>query len=187
METLDTAPYLLDEDGEPQTFWRGESSGIHYNQFDLSKTDSKVGFFFAELKQQADQYAARGTDTRPFHLCSRKTLDLTDVYTKDAAAFIKEYTAEFDEWVDRRSGEEEDVSTLIECGYLYDYEGNGSGQRWNRLFSMANGLGYDAVRILDATDGITAPVCVVFDPQQIIHAEIEMEPAYKSNRTRYAR
>jgi hypothetical protein len=186
MEDFDTAPYLLDEDGTPQVFWRGESSGIHYDQFDLSKTDCRVGFFFAEVKQQADQYAARGTDARSFHLCSRKTLDLTDVYTKEAIQFIREYSAEFDEWVDRRSGEEEDVGTLIECGYLYDYEGNGSGERWNHLFRMANGLGYDAVRVMDATDGITAPVCVVFDPKQIMHADIAIEPA-NNRRGRYGR
>lgn len=175
MDTFDTAPYLLDEDGDPQVFWRGEGSGIHFNEFELAKTDCGVGFFFAEVKQQADQYAGRGSEARAFHLCSRNTLDLTDAYAKEADDFIQSYASEYDEWIDRRSGEKEDVHALIECGYLYDYEGDGSGSRWNHLFRMASGMGYDAVRVLDATDGITAPVCVVFDPKQVIHADLSAQ------------
>lgn len=168
----DHAPYVLDDDGSPLTLWRGESSGIHYQNFDMSKTDCKSGFFFAEVKQQADQYAARGTDTRAFHLAAFKVLDLTDPYQEDACNFLHAYAGEFEEWVDRFSGEPCDIHALIDGGYLYDYEGNGSGDRWNYLFRFANGMGYDAVRVLDATDGITAPVWVAFNPSQVIHAEV---------------
>lgn len=177
------APYILDEDGDPLTLWRGESSGIHYQTFDMSKTNCQSGFFFAEVKQQADQYAGRGTQTRAFHLGAFKTLDLTDAYAPGAREFLSEYAKEFDEWIDRFSGEECDVHGLIEGGYLYDYEGNGSGERWNYLFRFANGMGYDAVRVLDATDGITAPVWVAFEPEQVIHAELPEED-YQPKRSR---
>ena len=178
----DSAPFILDEQCHPLVVWRGESSGIHYQQFDMAKTNCQSGFFFAQEKQQADQYAARGTDARPFHLCAHSILDLTDPYTSKAAEFIKRYGAEFDEWEDRFSGEPTDAQTLLETGYLYDYEGNGRGDRWNHLFRFAAGEGFDAVCVLDATDGLTAPVWVVFDPEQITHAEMPrmtQEPSRK--------
>lgn len=167
----ENAPFILNDEGHPLTVWRGESSGIHYQHFDMSKTNCQSGFFFAEEKQQADQYAARGTDARPFHLCANSVLDLTDPYAPGVLDFIKRYAAEFDDWTDRFSGEPADVATLLETGYLYDYEGTGTGTRWNHLFRFASGEGYDAVCVLDATDGLTAPVWVVFDPEQITHAE----------------
>lgn len=175
MNNFETAPYLTDDAGLPQTFWRGETSGIHYQQFDLSKTDYAVGFFFAEEKEQADQYAGRGTHARPFHLCARNTLDLIDVYSPQAMEFIQDYAAKFESWIDRETGEDEDVFMLFQCGYLYDYEGDSSEERWNYVFKLAKEMGYDAVRVLDATAGLTAPVCVVFNPEQVIHLDAPME------------
>lgn len=172
MSDYDHAPFILDEDGEPRLVWRGESSGVLYQDFDMSKTDHQCGFFFAEDKVQADQYAGRGTQARPFNLAARNVLDLTDPYAPAARAFLTEFQAEYDEWIDRFSGEPEDVFTLIENGYLYDYEGNASGARWNHMFRMAHANGFDAVRVMDATDGVNAPVWVVYDPKQIIHAEM---------------
>lgn len=159
---------LVDRDGQPQVFWRGESGGEMFTTFDRKQTDAGVGFFFATAKEHADMYARTGTEARAFHLKAGNVLDLRDAYTRKNLEFIREYAAEFDDWVDRESGEPMDPSTWIESGSLYAYEGTGSGTRWNRLFSFAEEKGFDAVLVNDVTDGVREPVIVVFDNEQIL-------------------
>lgn len=166
------ASIILDEKGAPRVVWRGETSGVMFDRFELAKTQRGTGFFFAEDKRQADFYAGCGSQARAFHLRGDRVLDLTEgLYRPDALsrtmAVVEMLREAFDDWTDRYSGEPADILALIETGSLYDYEGTGSGERWHRLFQIAAGLGYDAVRILDATDGVVAPVWVVFEPGQI--------------------
>ena len=169
---MDSPPsVILDEAGSPRVVWRGEIGGELFDNFDLAKTQAKTGFFFAENKGQADSYAARGTKARAFHLHAERVLDLTDPYSPPNIDFIKAFAQEFDEWIDRVSGEEMDAFAFLEAGSLYDYEGTGHGNRWYQLFRFASGEGFDAVRVIDATDGLVAPVWVVFEPDQIVKAE----------------
>lgn len=160
---------VIDRDGQPLLVWRGESRGVLYDTFDRRKTNAGVGFFFAEDYQQAAFYAGMDTQPRGFHLHASNVLDLIDPYDPAVRAFVKEFAAEYDEWVDRTSGEPMDVQSFLESGSLYDYEGTGSAGRWNALFRLAENHGYDAVVVRDQTDGVDAPVWVVFEPSQIVH------------------
>lgn len=164
-----------------QLVWRGESSGEMFDTFELSKTNAGCGFFFAQHKEHAQWYAAKGTQARAFLIDPGKCLDLRDVY----AAYIRDQQvrnlidalkAEFDEWVDRHSGEEGHPNDWIEAGTLYDYEGDGSGQRWNTLFRLAWAHGFDSVVVHDVTDGEAAITWVVKDPSQIKPAADLNEP-----------
>ena len=154
--------------------WRGESSGEAFERFDLGKTRHGVGFFFAQRHEQAEFYAGRGSAPRAFALDPGRTLELLNLDPVrppiDAAAVLDELRSEFDEWIERRSGEPMDVWEFLESGSLYDYEGTGSGERWNRLFALARAHGFDSVKVLDQTDGVQgedAVVWVVFDPDRI--------------------
>lgn len=175
----DLLPLVLDETGLPRVVWRGESSGVLFEAFDPSLTRAGSGFFFAEDRQQADWYAASGTSARPFHLRANRILDLRDpgAHARDPKfqSFVQDYTSLFDEWVDRFSGELTDPLVLIEAGLLYDYEGDGRGDRWNALFRCAANHGFDAVVTNDATDGSTQPIWVVFQPEQIEWASLECD------------
>lgn len=158
---------VVDAEGKPLVVYRGESTGNLFEKFDLRQTNAGVGFFFAEDRAEAEGYAKTSADVREFYLRGEKVLDLTDPYSPKNRAFLDTYRNEFDEWIDRYSGEEISPESMLEAGSVYDYEGTGSGRRWNRLFTTAEGMGYDAVRVIDATDGVTAPVWVVFEPTQI--------------------
>lgn len=156
-------------DGQPLLLWRGESSGVLYDTFDRRQTNAGVGFFFAEDQRQAAFYAGLGSAPRAFHLKAANVLDLLDPYDPSVRPFVQAFAEEFDEWVDRYSGEPMDVFSYLEAGALYDYEGTGRGTRWNALFRLAEAEGYDAVVVRDQTDGVDAPVWVVFQPEQIVH------------------
>jgi hypothetical protein len=154
--------------------WRGESSGVLFDEFDLRQTNARVGFFFAESHAHAACYAGAGTEPRAFTLEVERVLDLRDVGRAwrhpESRAVIEALRAEFDEWQCRYSGEPRDVTDYLEAGDLYDYEGTGSGRRWNRLFGLAQEAGFDSVCVLDRTDGDygnNAAVWVVFNPAQI--------------------
>ena len=150
--------------------YRGESSGVLFDDFDRRKTNAGVGFFFAEAIGLARTYAKAGTPVREFSLTPERVLDLTDVYACEPLQFILRYSLEFDAWVDRYSGECSSSATpWLESGMLYDYEGTGSGTRWNALFRLAEDEGYDAVRVIDHTDGGEGEpiVWVIFDPDKV--------------------
>lgn len=163
--------------------WRGESSGDMFDRFDMAKTRCGVGFFFAQRQDHAAFYAGQGTQPRAFRIDPGQCLDLADAYgavNRDARArqVIQALREEFDEWVDRRSGEDMDVVDFLETGSLYDYEGTGSGTRWNMLFMLAQDAGFDSVRVRDVTDGVCgddALVWVVFDPARIEACEPSVE------------
>ena len=157
--------------------WRGESSGDLFESFDLGKTHAGVGFFFALSHEHAQFYAGHGTQPRAFVLDPGNTLNLCDPYLawREPAArqVLEDVSENFDEWVCRHSGEERDLVSYLDAGDLYDYEGNGSGQRWNSLFRTARAAGYDSVCVRDYTDGVKGEdsvVWVVFEPGRI-HAD----------------
>ena len=83
--------------------------------------------------------------------------------------FLRDLWDEYEEWVDHYSGEalnRYDLRSLLEAVMLYDYEGTGSGQRWNQLLRLARNQGFDSVMILDATDGSDGQpviIVIVFD------------------------
>lgn len=160
------------------TLWRGESSGVLFDEFSLSKTQAGSGFFFAEKQEDAAWYACPGTAARPFVVDPGKCLDLRDPYhayiqNPAVCALIDDLKSEFDEWVDRSSGEPGHPNDWLESGTLYDYEGNGQGQRWHTLFRLAWAHGFDSVVVHDATDGVDGRVAttwVVRTPSQIYPA-----------------
>ena len=155
--------------------WRGESSGEMFRTFDAGSTLCGVGFFFAHREDHAAQYAGRGTQPRPFVLDPGRTLDLRDVYhpaiqDPQVREVLEAVRGAFDGWTDRYSGEPMDLMDFLDAGTLYDYEGTGSAERWNRLFKEARAAGFDSVVALDHTDGVggeDAWVWVVFDPERI--------------------
>lgn len=169
--------------------WRGESSGELFETFDLGQTQAGVGFFFALSHAHAQFYAGHGTQPRPFVLDPGQTLDVCDPIRAwrdpQARAVLEEVQGLFDDWVCRRSGEERDLVSYLEAGDLYDYEGTGSGQRWNALFKTAHAFGYDSVCVRDYTDGVAGEesvVWVVFDPARI-HADPK-RPSPSTGRSR---
>lgn len=157
------------------TLWRGESSGVLFDEFELSKTQAGSGFFFAEQKECAAWYACPGTQPRCFVIDPGQCLDLRDpyhAYIRNPAvrALIDDLKSGFDEWVDRSSGEPGHPNDWLEAGTLYDYEGTGQGQRWHTLFRLAWAHGFDSVVVHDATDGGPGEVAttwVVKNPDRI--------------------
>lgn len=155
--------------------WRGESSGELFEQFDLTKTQAGSGFFFAEKRENAAWYAAPGTEPRAFRVDPGSCLDLRDAYgayirNPAVRKLIDDLRSEFEDWTDRASGEEGHPNDWLEAGTLYDYEDNGSGQRWHTLFRLAWAHGFDSVVLPDVTDGVGGEVAitwVVKDPAQI--------------------
>ena len=130
-----------------------------FEQFDLGKTMAGSGFFFAEEKENAAWYAAPGSEPRAFRIDPGNCLDLRDAYgayiqNPAVRDLIDDLKGEFDEWVDRASGEEGHPNDWLDAGTLYDYEGNGGGQRWHTLFRLAWAHGLDSVVLPDATDGV---------------------------------
>jgi hypothetical protein len=156
--------------------WRGENGGEMFEQFDQAKTRHGVGFFFAVREDHAAGYAGCGTTPRKFALDPGLCLDLRDPHARclrqnpKAAQVLSDLRQAFDDWTDRRSGEPMDLTDFLEAGSLYDYEGTGSGTRWNQLFIEARSAGFDSVLVRDETDGVhgeDAQVWVVFDPSRI--------------------
>ena len=158
--------------------WRGESGGELFDTFENGKTRHGIGFFFAQSHEHATYYAGFDTQPRPFVLDPGNVLDLLDPHglhlkNSQAQAVLNGVRQAFDEWIDRSSGEERDLTDFLEAGDLYDYEGTGSAERWNTLFVEARAAGYNSVKVRDYTDGVTgddAIVWVVFDPSRIHHA-----------------
>lgn len=117
-------------------------------------------WFFTESYPQAKLYAGnqRWPDPRdePIAcvLAGRTVLNLTAPDPADVRhrAIVNALMSEFDDWTCRVSGEPRDAWSFLEAGDLYDYEGTGSGERWNALFRIAFEHA-DAVRVLDMTDG----------------------------------
>lgn len=113
-------------------------------------------FFFAEKLEHAKRYTAPHAEPSAYVICGQKFLDLTEPDPRNPhhQQLVKHLLAHHDEWICRRSGEARDPWSYLETGDLYDYEGTGTGARWNSVFTIAlDVMGFDAVRILDCTDG----------------------------------
>lgn len=182
-----TADYIRNPDGTPRVFYRGESSGVLYTEFDPRMTQEKIGFFFAEGVEHAYRYAENGkVPPRAFHLRSDRLLDLTDPYSPACRSFVRAFRMEYDEWIDRASGETRELESFLEAGDLYAYDGWGA-ERWKHLFRFAGRNGYDAVRVLDTTDGVPLSTVVVamekeqieFAPSTFTQAPRQESPAFQ--------
>lgn len=170
-EQPSSLPFVLDPRTQaPLTVYRGERSGEH-DAFRRDWDQSRSGFFFAEDLPLAQGYDLAKIGVRAFHLHAGRVLDLTtdpwNLSNTNLRRFLQAFRSEFDEWIDRSSGEPCDLETYLETGTLYHYE-PGTAHRWNALFEFAESQGYDAVVALDSTDGVDlARVWVVFHPDQI--------------------
>lgn len=133
------------------TVFRGEYSGhLRDDEGHLRP------YFFAERLNQAKLYAGRGTDPIACVIQGSTILDLTalDFRNETHNLLVKKLTEMFDDWTCRYSGEPRDPWSYLESGDLYDYEGTGSGERWRAAINLVlDDLGFDAVRIMDCTDG----------------------------------
>lgn len=125
-------------------------------------------YFFAENYDQAALYAGRGTVPVAAVVHGKTVLDLTALdYTSPVhRKLMEDLTAEFDDWTCRYSGEPIDAWSLLETGGLYDYEGTGSGERWKSLLNLALD-DFDAVRVLDATDGTRGQAVPVWVTREV--------------------
>jgi hypothetical protein len=152
---------VVDVNGEPLPVYHGTK--YQFSSFDPNQSGGM--FFFAVDPQEAGFYG----DVGDYYLKSEKLIDLTSIDYTDRKLMktLIDWANDEGEWIDRGSGEDLDPISSIEGGYLYDYEGTGSGRRWRSLFKYLHGEGYDGVKINDVTDGVNAPVYVVFDPSQI--------------------
>ncbi len=156
MGTKQTTPVLF----------RGERDGVLRARGDWMRP-----YFFAEKFEHAKRYAGPRTEPIACTLQCARMLDLTepDPRNPDHRRLIEAFAAEYEDWTCRYSGEPRDAWDYISSGDLYDYEGTGSGGRWNKLFRMALDE-FDAIRILDCTDGSAGqavPVWVTIERSHI--------------------
>lgn len=166
---------VLDENNEPRPVWHG---GTVTTEFSNDKARWGLHFFAYE-EAQAKTYGY-SVGHASYFIASKKTLDLTNI-GKAELEFIKEYEQGYDEWIDRRSGDEVSALDFIETGMLYDYEGTGSGVRWYALFRDARANGYDTIIVNDVTDGVNAPVVVSTTPTNIKSATANVGTFDQSN------
>ena len=161
--------------------YRGEYDG-------RLRPQSRSPYFFAESRQQAKLYARNGSDPIECVITGRSVLDLTNPNpaNPDHRRLVEAVSSIFDDWTCRYSGEERDLWSYLEAGDLYDYEGTGSGERWKALFDTAlHDMGFDAVRILDCTDGTdrqASPVWVTHRRENIRLATLGETVAAKLER-----
>lgn len=163
-------------DCSPVVF-RGDHNGRLQDLDSVQKWAHPI--FFASEFAQAKLYA-RKEEPVAVVLQAARTLDLTDidVLNKEHMAFIRELEDSFDDWTCRVSGEPRSAYDCLVAGDLYDYEGDGTGRRWHRLFRIAFNMGYDAVCALDCTDGThhqPSPVWVVSSPGAVRRATLGEE------------
>lgn len=125
---------LVNGDGTPLVFYRGESSKENVTHYTADKTNERAVFFTSD-KDIATIYA-NGGEPQSVFIKADKVLDLT-ADTMSTRKFIANWAKEFDEWVDRASGEDVDPVDEVMGGRLFDYEGNWSGERWKSLQDAA--------------------------------------------------
>ncbi len=161
---------LVDEEGKPQVFFRGEQSGSTHEVFDRKKTREN-GFFFTSDYEVASVYAGgRLTgEPRAFFLRADRHIDLRgdgpeqrDLIYAWAARHDKE------EFTERASGEIMDPVDVVQSGHLFDWEGNWSSKLWRDLQMFVEQKGYDAVTLPDLDhDRGMIPSTVVFKPENV--------------------
>lgn len=130
------------------------------------------GMFLARNKSTAESYARNGKlnelyfkqdnvfdPTNPSHLNQEWIQDWINFWREDEG------------WADRRTGEElsdSEVKDLISRTELYEYESNGSGERWKDFLSTLRDH-HDGFIGYDPTD--SSWISVVFDPSQLKSAD----------------
>jgi len=159
---------VVDANGKPLAVYRGEGSGEDFTVFDRRMTREKA-FFFTPDRDIASTYAAKNnwsmTEPRSFYLKAEK---LFDPRSKEGRAFIREWAKNWDEWIDRQSGEDIDPVDAVLEGRLFDYEGDWSAERWRDLQASIEAAGYDGARLPDwDNDRGTFDAIIVFRPEQI--------------------
>ncbi len=155
---------FVDERGNPLVVYRGDADP-HFHKFDRSKIRENA-FFFTPDKAIAKIYS-RHEEPREYYLSANKVLNLFSDDQK-TEKFIRCWAENFDEWIDRQSGEEIDPVQAVQDGQLFDYEGDWSGERWLDLQATIEDAGYDGA-ILPDYDSATGvfPSFIVFRPNQI--------------------
>lgn len=152
------------ETGEPMVFYRGDRSP-DFDVFDRRMTKER-GFFFTNIKEVAAGYAG-SRDPRAFFLNAKNLLDLSED-TAPARKFIAEWGQRFEDWTDRESGEEVDPASAVFGGRLFDWEGDGSSERWRDIQATAEAKGYDGVILPDWDNGLGVfPAYVIYSSHQI--------------------
>lgn len=153
---------VVNPDGSPMIVYRGD---IHeFEKFDRSKTREEA-FFFTPDKRVARIYA-RDREPRAYFLRAEKLIDLFSESHK-VQKFILKWAEDFDDWIDRRSGEEIDPRDVVASGELFDFEGDWSSYRWRSLQRHIQNNGYDGAALPDIDGGQVFPSIVVFKPNQI--------------------
>ncbi len=161
---------LLDEEGRPQVFFRGEQSGSTHETFDRRKTREN-GFFFTTDYEVASVYAGGrlSCEPRAFFLRANRHIDLCGE-GEEQRKMIYEWAAGYDkeDFRERASGEIMDPVDVVQSGHLFDWEGDWSSRLWRDLQAFAESKGYDAVTLpdLDRSRGMI-PSTVVFKPEDV--------------------
>ena len=150
-----------------------QRGGIHHPWFFTERPDHALLYSGSKWNIPFKPIACRLTSDG-----STKVLDLTNLRPtdKDHGQLLELLTEEFrsEGWICRYTGEEREAYSFIEGGDLYDYEGTGSGERWNRLFEIAfDEMGFDAVRVPDRTDGTQGAASIVW----VTHRKDLLRPA----------
>lgn len=136
---------LVDDAGSPLVLYRGEQSGNYFSAFDRRRSRD-FGFFLTPDPAVASDYDRNGTP-RAFYVSAPRLLDLT-VESREATEFVARWAANWEDWIDTRSGEPAEPWAWVASGYLFDYEGNWSSERWRDLqASIADD--YDAAPLPD--------------------------------------
>ena len=129
-------------------------------------------WFFAEQYNQANRYAGHGTVPVTCVISAARVLDITepDPMNMEHRRLVKLMEKRHPQWVCRYSGEDRDLWSYLEGADLYNYDDDRGG-RWNDLFQVAiEEMGYDAVRVMDCTDGTEhqpSPIWVTFNRENI--------------------
>lgn len=140
---------VVDDAGKPLLIYRGESSGARRDVYDRSKSRENA-IFMTPDRNVAKGYEKNG-EPRAFYVKADRLLDLTED-TPEARKFITEWSKNWDEWVDRESGESIDPVDAVLDGRLFDYEGDWSSERWRDLQATAL-ENHDAAYLPDWHDG----------------------------------
>jgi hypothetical protein len=161
---------LVDEDGKPTVFFRGEQSGSTHETFDRRKTREN-GFFFTSDYEVASVYAGGRNVAQPraFFLRADRHIDLRGD-GDEQRKLIYAWAAQHDEedFRERASGDIMDPVDVVQSGHLFDWEGNWSSRLWRNLQMFVEDKGYDAVTLpdLDRDRGMI-PSTVVFKPADV--------------------
>lgn len=170
---MEAAQKMVDEAAASKGFlgpwWHG---GTLKQSSDKIPRIPSEGFFLARNKETAESYGRRGT-TDAYYFKQDNVFDPTNEnhLSGDWLNEWIDFWREEDGWVDRIYGDEmsnDDVKNIIQNTELYNYEGNGSGERWKDFLATVREH-YDGYRSYDPTD--SSWIAVVFNPEHIKSAD----------------